>query len=134
MSKKRSREISTVDAQNVEIFEDLAHEREKVRLQAAHRLLSNLAIDNSPSAEQLEKTLKRLFRGLCSGRKAARLGFSVALTEFLKINANQDPDASEDNALSLRGIIKVWRELSKSSGNISGWVIWLLNLEFASCC
>jgi DNA polymerase phi len=81
MSKKRPREIKAIDTQLIEIYEDLANEDEEVRLKAAYTLLSQFSAN--ASLDQNKIILKRLFRGLCSGRKAARLGFSVALTELL---------------------------------------------------
>ena len=83
MSKKRPRERSTVDTHLVEIYEDLASEDEKILLKAAHSLLTEFVHQEKASGEQLNEILRRLIRGLCSSRKAARLGFSVALTEFL---------------------------------------------------
>ena len=81
MSKKRPREIKAIDTQLIEIYEDLANEDEEVRLKAAYTLLSQFSAN--ASLDQNKIILRRLFRGLCSGRKAARLGFSVALTELL---------------------------------------------------
>lgn len=83
MSRKRARERPAVDTQLVEIYEDLANVEEPIRLKAAHALLSSFAYKDEIPYEQILQILKRLFRGICSGRKAARLGFSVALTEFL---------------------------------------------------
>jgi DNA polymerase phi len=82
MSKKRPREAVTPDTRLIEIYEDLANEDEEIRLKAAYVLLTQFSTKNT-TIEQQKTVLKRLFRGLCSGRKAARLGFSVALTEFL---------------------------------------------------
>lgn len=69
-----------MDTELIEIYEDLANESEEIRLEAAKNLLAKLP---SLSSEQRHRVLGRLFRGLCSGRKAARLGFSVAVTEVL---------------------------------------------------
>jgi DNA polymerase phi len=81
-SKKRPREVKATDTQLIEIYDDLANEDEAIRLKAAYALLSQFSTGTT-TIEQHKTILKRLFRGLCSGRKAARLGFSVALTEFL---------------------------------------------------
>ncbi|KAL9618860.1 MAG: hypothetical protein Q9160_006450 [Pyrenula sp. 1 TL-2023] len=83
-SKKRKLEGRDVDMHMVEIYENLAHEDSKVRLSATRSLLSRFN-EGSPhfTTEQYKTTITRLIRGLCSGRKAARLGFSVALAEFL---------------------------------------------------
>ena len=82
-SQKRPREISTADTELIEIYEDLANESEEIRLKAAQKLLQNHAQLSPESLPKIQKILNRLFRGLCSSRKAARLGFSVALTELL---------------------------------------------------
>jgi DNA polymerase phi len=82
MSKKRPREAVAPDTRLIEIYEDLANEDEEIRLKAAYVLLTQFSTKNT-TIEQQKTVLKRLFRGLCSGRKAARLGFSVGLTEFL---------------------------------------------------
>jgi DNA polymerase phi len=105
MSKKRPREVTAPDTRLIEIYDDLANEDEEIRLKAAHALLSQFSSKDT-TIEQRKTILKRLFRGLCSGRKAARLGFSIALTEFLsqvflpyiddqKINASEIIDLLE---------------------------------------
>lgn len=71
-------------------YNDLSDEVTKVRLAAAATLIR--AVKDMDSA-QLEKVLGRLTKGLCSGRKAARSGFFVALTEFLSLlAARKDPN------------------------------------------
>ena len=122
MSKKRHREQPTVDAQVVEIYEDLANESEEIRLKAAQSLLSKSAYENSPSGEQLDKTLSRLIRGLCSGRKAARLGFSVALTELLIQLLGPSRRDVEGFSLSVVGLIRLLEEQTRVTGNVSGQV------------
>lgn len=83
-AKKRKRDIKDVDVDLVSIYDNLANENEKARLKAAGQLLARtFRSEASQTEEQLTTILKRLFRGLCSSRKAARLGFAVALTEFL---------------------------------------------------
>ncbi|EED22061.1 DNA polymerase V, putative [Talaromyces stipitatus ATCC 10500] len=81
--KKRRRESYNVDVKQVEIYEDLASMKDEVRLKAAQELVSRFTPESKPTEDQVRKALQRLFRGLCSGRKAARIGFSVALTEVL---------------------------------------------------
>lgn len=83
--KKRRREKVNVDVKLVEIYDDLSNENDEIRLKAAGELLSRFTPDANPAPEDAEKALLRLFRGLCSSRKAARLGFSIALTELLSI-------------------------------------------------
>ena len=85
MSKKRLREKPAVDTQLAEIYEDLANVDESIRLKAAQSLISSFVLRKETTSDHLHQILNRLFRGLCSGRKAARLGFSVALTISLEV-------------------------------------------------
>ena len=123
MSKKRRREQPTVDIAAVEIYEDLAHEDEEIRLKAAQSLLEKVSDDKRPSCEELKKTLRRLFRGLCSSRKAARLGFSVALTEFL-LQHIERPGTSESGLahLDITEVVDVLEKQTHISGNVAGQV------------
>lgn len=115
MSKKRKREV---DVELVQVYQDLADDREDVRLNAAHILLSKIYKPQATSAVQTKTILTRLFRGLCSGRKAARLGFSVALTELL----SQVPLSSEpvENALSVSHVIDILDTQTIPEGGTSG--------------
>ncbi|KIX95770.1 uncharacterized protein Z520_08478 [Fonsecaea multimorphosa CBS 102226] len=101
MSKKRKREV---DVELVKVYEDLADEQENVRLAAAHTLLSKIYKPGITSHEQTKTILTRLFRGLCSSRKSARLGFSVALTELLSQLAAA-PDVSPESHVSVSAVI-----------------------------
>ena len=94
--RKKQRTYTQEDATFAKIYEDLAHEVGKVRLDAAKLLLTKLSSDPLPDAEVFEKVLKRLVRGLCSSRKAARSGFFVAFTEYLRLKKLRLPgDESE---------------------------------------
>ncbi|KAL8732927.1 MAG: hypothetical protein Q9181_003776 [Wetmoreana brouardii] len=119
MSKKRRREPSSIDTQLVEIYEDLASESEDIRLKAAHALLSKFSVDNGQSSEQLSEVVRRLIRGLCSGRKAARIGFSVALTELLAQRWGQG-QAKDDESTQIQELIDVLVKQTETSGNVSG--------------
>jgi hypothetical protein len=81
---KRAKHYSEEDAALAKTFEDLANEAKEVRIAAAADLVKRLAPSSSPSNDLLLKILTRLVKGLCSGRKAARFGFFVALTECLR--------------------------------------------------
>jgi DNA polymerase phi len=84
MSKKRKRNGTEIDLDIVQIYDRLADEDESTRLSAARQLLAKtFQPDSTSTDEQITTIVKRLFRGLCSSRKAARLGFAVALTEVL---------------------------------------------------
>ena len=121
MSKKRPRERSTVDTHLVEIYEDLANVDEGIRLKAAHSLLIEFIHQEKASGVQLNEILRRLIRGLCSSRKAARLGFSVALTEFLVELFGHSHKHVEgfQNMIELLETLKVQTHVT---GNLSGQV------------
>ena len=97
MSRKRKRELDEFDEELINIWANLADEHEEQRLNAAESLISRCLDSRYISRERLETVLRRLFRGLCSGRKSARLGFSIALTELLsQLNSREfigSPDA-----------------------------------------
>ncbi|KAK6366867.1 DNA-directed DNA polymerase [Exophiala oligosperma] len=80
MSKKRKREP---EPELVQIYNDLADYDETIRHAAARTLVTKIFKPGVTSDDQTRTVLTRLFRGTCSGRKAARLGFSIALTELL---------------------------------------------------
>ena len=121
MSKKRRRETSSVDTHLEEIYEDLANVEEEIRLKAAQSLLLKIAPEASLASEQLHEILRRLIRGLCSGRKAARLGFSVALTEFL--TQLLSPNASHPPPFPISEVVAVLKKETHIGGNVSGQVI-----------
>src|ERR1700733_14221698 len=95
LSKKRRLELGNVDTKLVEIYEDLASEKDEIRLKAAQGLVSQFTPDKNPADDQIQKVLQRLFRGLCSSRKAARIGFSIALTEVLTQIFSSTRDAAQ---------------------------------------
>lgn len=123
MSKKRHREIPAIQIQLIEIYDDLANPDEEIRLRAAQNLL--LKVD-SYTSEQLHEILRRLIRGLCSGRKAARLGFSVALTELLVQLFG--PKAANTSLASVSDVIETLDKQTCVGGNVSGQVF-TLNLQ-----
>ncbi|KAK4991875.1 DNA-directed DNA polymerase [Elasticomyces elasticus] len=82
--RKRRKETSETDAQLRKIYDELANEVSEVRLKAAKRLILLLFSEHEADPETIDKVLVRLIRGLCSSRKGARFGFSVALTETLR--------------------------------------------------
>ncbi|KAJ5101617.1 hypothetical protein NUU61_003839 [Penicillium alfredii] len=116
-SKKRRREPANVDVKLVEIYEDLASEKDEIRLKAAQALVSQFTPDKSPADEQIKKALQRLFRGLCSSRKAARIGFSIALTEVLTQIFSAPRESTQ---FGLSDALQIWESQSNSSGSESG--------------
>lgn len=107
-SSKRPRERSTADSERAEIFEDLAQEDKEVRVRAATRLLKRL--QDAEDDGELDIFIRRLFRGLCSSRKAARLGFGAALAEVLSQHAGS----------RVTTILDLWLGLTDTSGQMDG--------------
>ncbi|CAG8051443.1 unnamed protein product [Penicillium olsonii] len=117
MGFKRRREPHNVDVKLVELYEDLASEKDDIRLKAAQGLVSQFTPDKNPADEQIKKVLSRLFRGLCSSRKAARIGFSIALTEIL---TQVFTSPRETSRFGFADALKLWESQSNSSGSESG--------------
>nr|POE51992.1 dna polymerase v [Quercus suber] len=84
-ARKRRVEYGKADTHRATIYNDLADDVQAVRLQAAGALLKTLSARSADRVQRIKDCLGRLVRGLCSGRKAARLGFSVALAEVLRL-------------------------------------------------
>jgi DNA polymerase phi len=118
MSKKRKREPEPAMLTLAGIYEKLADESEDQRLRAAHSLLKDFE-PRSTSIEQIKIIITRLFRGLCSSRKAARLGYSVALTEYL-IELNVQRGASIENGIPASSVIDILDNETTPEGNNSG--------------
>ena len=116
---KRRREPHNVDVKLVELYEDLASEKDDIRLKAAQALVSQFTPDQNPADEQIKKVLSRLFRGLCSSRKAARIGFSIALTEIL---SQVFSSPRETSRFGLSDALNIWESQSSSYGSESGQV------------
>lgn len=116
MSKKRKREV---DVELVKVYEELADENESVRLKAALTLVSSIFKPGVTSEEQTKSIITRLFRGLCSGRKAARLGFSVALTELLS-ELPTSSDTTPTARVPTSTVIDILEANTISEGGTSG--------------
>lgn len=119
--RKRHREQPALDTQLIEIYDDLSNIDEKIRLKACHTLLTIFVFEGHADGDQLNKILRRLFRGLCSGRKAARLGFSVALTQLLieLLGPRRKKVAEFQN---IPDLIQTLQKQTHVSGNVSGQV------------
>jgi DNA polymerase phi len=126
-NKKRPRAQHDVNVDLVEIYEDLANENETIRLKAATRLMQTKL-----EQEALSKVLKRLYRGLCSSRKAARLGFSIALTEFLRQNASPPKEGQITPNFTLDLVLKEYKENTEIPQGTSGQVCKKLCSEILS--
>ena len=123
MSKKRKRELDEFDLDLVRLWEELADDGESTRLKAASRLVTKSFDKQNLSVERLTRTVQRLFRGLCSSRKSARLGFSVALTELLsQLRTHQPASALQElSAESVIAILERETSIDKSSSRQVGF-------------
>ncbi|KAI7247241.1 hypothetical protein KC335_g19053, partial [Hortaea werneckii] len=84
-ARKRRVQYGEEQAQLVKLYNDLADETSAVRLKAATDLLRVLSEDSPSQGSLVDQAISRLVKGLCSARKAARLGFSIALSEVLRL-------------------------------------------------
>jgi DNA polymerase phi len=113
-SRKKRMKYSDDDAALANIYSDLADEVQDVRLKAAGELIKNLSVELPDKTERQDAAEKRLIKGLCSGRKAARLGFSVALAELIRLRTRSTE--SEGSHRLLQEILR----LTTPQGNVSG--------------
>ncbi|KAK4548848.1 hypothetical protein LTR36_008621 [Oleoguttula mirabilis] len=118
-SRKRRVDYSEADAQLAKTYNDLADEVPAVRLKAAGTLLKRLSAKSPSQVTFVDEALTRLVKGLCSGRKAARLGFSVALSEVLRLAFEL---AYEHHATELRldAVTGKIVRLTEPEGKVSG--------------
>lgn len=119
MSKKRRRQVIAVNTQLIEIYEDLSNPDEDIRLKAAKNLILTI---NSYTREQVHEILRRLVKGLCSGRKAARIGFSIALTE-LQVQLFDSDAVNNSSLATVLDVIEALEKETRIGGNVSGQVV-----------
>ena len=106
----------------VELYEQLSSQDETERLEAADAVVSGLLGGEKVSEAVLTKHLeRRLFRGLASGRKAARLGFSVVLTEVLAVLfGKKGLSRALYKGLSFEKVLGILKAKTKPDGDLSG--------------
>lgn len=141
---KKLRKYTDDDAQLAHIFDNLASQEDKTRLTAATELIEKCTAlfatrqqksngdgeeaSAPPSESQvttdLTKIHMRLVRGLCSSRKAARIGFSLALTEVYRLKLDIRGPSSQsltEGVTNCLELIKVYTKPNDS--HASGQVI-----------
>lgn len=116
LRKRKREDAGDIDRQLVKIYDDLADERETTRFEAAKALLTKLTHGASVRREVLE----RLFRGLASGRKSARVGFSVALTELLRLYARPEGSREEQGEIAVDEAIELLQSSTRISNDVKG--------------
>ncbi|RKF60300.1 DNA polymerase V [Erysiphe neolycopersici] len=107
----------------VELYERLASEDERQRIDAANDIISKLFNGETVSEQTVLRHLeRRLFRGLASGRKGARLGFGVVLTEILSQMFGINGRFSKDRHISIKfeTIFDFLKAKTKPEGDLSG--------------
>ncbi|KAI9658869.1 MAG: DNA-directed DNA polymerase [Trizodia sp. TS-e1964] len=101
-----------------DLYSELADDDEDVRLQAAHALLNSLSF--AGTSTDYEYAIKRLTRGLASGRKSSRIGFSVALTELISQIFGMRQDGIISRLITFERLIELLKTSMKPEGNVSG--------------
>ncbi|KAH9869413.1 hypothetical protein IAQ61_006619 [Plenodomus lingam] len=115
---KRRRQLNGDHHQKLsKLYEDLAAESDDVRFEAAKQIILKFSPESKPHAKDVETVLSRLIKGLCSQRKAARVGFSLTLTELLRELFKSGKNAIEGLDLDVISLIKLVEEKTKVEGN-----------------
>jgi DNA polymerase phi len=106
----------------VGLYEKLSSQDETERLEAADAVVSGLLGGDGVSEAVLTRHLeRRLFRGLASGRKAARLGFSVVLAEVLsQLFGEKGLVKTRYTGLSFETVLEILKAKTKPEGDLSG--------------
>lgn len=86
----RRLKYTEADKEMAEIFRGLGDEIPSVRLEATRNLLNKLFAKSPDQSQRLGNAITRLIKGVCSGAKAARPGFSIALIEVLRLARKVD--------------------------------------------
>ena len=119
---KRRRQLNDEKLKLSKLYDDLAAESDDIRLEAAKQIIVKFSPDAEPNAKEVETVLGRLIAGLCSQRKAARVGFSLTLTELLREIFGSGKNAIDGLDLDVASIIKLVEEKTKIEGNVPGRV------------
>ena len=126
---KRRKQLGEEYSKLAKLYEDLAAESDEVRFEAAKQLIVKFSPESKPAAKDVETALIRLIKGLCSQRKAARVGFSLTLTELLRQLFAVKQNAIEGSQLDVAAVIKMVEEKTKAKGNVPGkvgtWARWM---------
>jgi exonuclease V gamma subunit len=123
---KRRRQYTEEDAKLAVLFGDLSSETEGVRMNAAKEVVKKFLPQNDPAAQAVDRAIIRLIRGLCSNRKAARLGFGIALTEILHQLFGPGSTPLEGLEVSAENVVDLVIERTKPDASAAGQVSSLL--------
>ena len=105
-----------------QLYDLLSNEDSSERLAAANAVVSGLLGGDGVEESTLQRHLeRRLFRGLASGRKAARLGFSVVLTEILgQLFGKKRLANTKYTELTFDKVLAILVAKTKPEGDLSG--------------
>ena len=106
----------------VETYRLLADEDESQRLDAASAVVLGLLGGDGVELSTLQRHFeRRLFRGLASGAKAARLGFSIAITEILReLFGERNLAETKYKGMTFEKVLTILVEKTKPDGDLSG--------------
>jgi DNA polymerase phi len=119
---KRRRQVNEEQLKLSKLYEDLTAESDDVRFEAAKQLIVKFSPESNPNGKDVQVALVRLIKGLCSQRKAARVGFSLTLTELLREIFGQKETLLEGLDLDVASLIQLVEEKTKVEGNVPGRV------------
>lgn len=106
----------------VQLYDQLSSEDESERIAAAGAVIAGLlGGDGVPETTLLRHLERRLFRGLASGRKAARLGFSIVITEILEqLYSTKRLTEGQYKNLTFDRVLDTLSAKTKPEGDLSG--------------
>ncbi|KAG9243849.1 DNA polymerase phi-domain-containing protein [Calycina marina] len=113
---------STEFKREVETYGLLADENEAQRLIAASAVVLGLLGGEGVELSTLQRHFeRRLFRGLASGARAARLGFSIAITEILmELFGKRNLAETKYKGMTFEKVLGILLEKTKPDGDLSG--------------
>ncbi|KAI9886226.1 MAG: hypothetical protein M1823_001961 [Watsoniomyces obsoletus] len=99
------------------LFENLTSDDENTRLKASLAILSGL---KQASPGVVRRVIDRLMAGLTSGRKSARIGFSVTLTELLSSWYEGEIGKGPKSLISFPDLVSMLRSSTQPEGGLGG--------------
>lgn len=119
---KRRRQVNEEHLKLSKLYDDLAAESDDLMFEAAKQLIVKFSPESKPAGKDVQVALGRLIKGLCSQRKAARVGFSLTLTELLRQIFGSRKNEIDGLDLDVASIIKLVEQKTKVEGNVPGRV------------
>jgi DNA polymerase phi len=106
----------------VNLYDILSSENEEDRLNAAAAIISGLLEGDGVEESTLQRHLeRRLFRGLASGRKAARIGYALVIAEILgQLFGGKDLVSKKYTGLTFDKVLGFLVAKTKPDGDLSG--------------